>query len=606
MLGVKKPQYNSGKKKFKTETNKENNIAQSNDVVGVYVRNNKIIIKDNGDLSLNLSIKPCKGIHLVINGEECEDIKSYKVTSADSVAFYPDTAEESRKVNISISQSKMRAYMKVDYNKAYVYTLIDQKLNKNIALRAFREERPIENYYTKEELVNKLCEEGIIYGINNEKIQEAAKGESERKVEVAEGIEVIEDEPSRINFLFSGKTKKDIGENERIDYREININENVDKGEVICEIIPRKEGKNGINVLGEEIIRKPVRDVPIRLSQNCHIEDNKVIADASGRPVNKNGIIGVANSVTIQDVDLKSGNINFAGDVIVGKDIKEGMKVKASGILCVNGNVFSASIISNGGGSIKGNVVSSSVICGEVDLIKKEYIEKLNILKGKTNELIDLTERLTAIKQDTDFNECFQIVLDNRVSDLPKICLNIISFNISREVKNSPLVDFLKNKVLGTNISNLKSMEDLRYLLKLINSEIDYWDTDIMMPVDIRLKYSQGSKIKSTGSVIYTGEGEYTSDITAVNNIIFANDKAVARGGVIHANGNIKLGLVGSLGSVNTIIRGSEKSIITAKIVYANTKIIIGKRTIIIEEPCKSLKVYYDENKQLRLIKLPL
>ena len=213
MLGVKKPQYNNGKKEnlkklFDFDVKVSSNVKVAGEAVGVYVKNNKIVVKDNGDLTLNLSVKPCKGIHLVINGEECDEIKSYKVTSADDISFYPDSEEESRSVNISISQSKMRAYMKVEYNKAYSYTLIDQKMNKVIALRAFKEEQPISNYYTKEELVNKLCEEGVVYGINNEKIQEAAKGEAERKVEVAEGIEVIEDEPSKINFLFSGKLKK--------------------------------------------------------------------------------------------------------------------------------------------------------------------------------------------------------------------------------------------------------------------------------------------------------------------------------------------------------------------------------------------------------------
>ena len=610
MLGIKKPQYNNGKKEnfkkifdFNIKENTNNSLP---DEVGVYVKDNKIVVKDNGDLSLNLSVKPCKGIHLIINDEECDEFKSYKVTSADNISFYPDSEEESRSISIRISQSKMRAYIKVEYKKAYVYKLIDQKLSKNICLRAFKEEKPIQNYYTKDELVNELCLEGVIYGINNEKVLEACKGESEVKIEVAEGLEVIEDKPSKINFLFSGKLKREVDENEKIDYREMNIQENVDKGEVICEIIPREEGRNGINVLGEEIVRKPVRDVPVRLAHNCHLEGNKVIADTCGRPVNKNGIIEVANSVNIEDVDLRSGNINFKGDVMVGKDIKEGMTVKTSGIVNVNGNVYSASIISNGGGTIKGNVVTSNIICGEVDIIKKEYIKKLKKLKEKINELMDLTERLIAIKENSDFNECLQIIFDNRVTDLPRISLNIISFNISREVKNSPLVDFLKNKILGNNISNLKSMEDLRYLLKLINSEIDYWDTDIMMPVDISLKYAQGSKIKSTGNVIFTGEGEFNSNISALNNVIFTHPKAVARGGVIYAEGRIQLGTVGSLGSVNTLIKGSEKSIITAKKVFANTKIIIGRKKIIIEEPCKSLKIYYDENNKLKFIKLPL
>lgn len=83
---------------------------------------------------------------------------------------------------------------------------------------------------------------------------------------------------------------------------------------------------------------------------------------------------------------------------------------------------------------------------------------------------------------------------------------------------------------MGLNISNLKTMRDLEYLLELIEEEIDYYNDDMIIQSDIYVGYLQDSLVKSTGNIFVTGKGEYITNLIALKNIEFLNKDAVARG----------------------------------------------------------------------------
>lgn len=588
------------------ETN--NDISTSEEVVtGISVKDGVIKVVSNEEVDDRISIASCKGINLFINDELCISGRRYSVSSMDNIRYEPDIIEEDRECTIKVDNNKMRAYITVKYIPQYTYKLIDQDIEKNLVIMAKKVKSKEATRYTVNDIIYLLKIENIIYGINKDNLLKATKGDILKPLLIAEGKPIIQDIPSRVNILFKQDIKKEVDDKTKIDYREMFVVQNVSKGEVIAEIIPRIEGEDGINIYGEIINRNTIRDIPVRVDKNCHIEGTNIIADVSGKPSYKNNIISVFNSYELNDIDLSTGNVNFKGDVIVGRDIKEGMTVKAGNSLVVGGNVYSAVVISNGEAKIYGNVIDSQVLSGAVDVNKRVYIEQLCEFKEKIEMLIELSEKIiNETKSNKSFSEVIELIIDNRIKQLPKMALNLISFNITREIKVNPLIEFLRNKFLGINITNLKNTNDLRYLLSIIDDELEYWNGGDVMPININLKYIQNSKIKATGNVIFNGAGEYNSRIHALGDVIFTSTMSTARGGSIKAGNNMTLGRVGSLGNVITRLEVAEKGKITANVVFPNTIIKIGTKEKVIEELCRNFEAHLDEDGQISIISSPM
>ncbi len=574
---------------------------------GVSIKDGVINVISDDDVDKRISIASCRGINLFINGELCISGRRYSVSSMDNIRYEAEVIEEDREYKIKVDNNKMRAYITVKYMPQYTYKLIDQNIQKNLILMAKKVKSKEATKYTVNDLIYLLKLENINYGINKDNLLEATKGDILKPLLIAEGKPVIQDIPSRVNILFKEDKKIEVDDNTRIDYRETFILQNVSKGEVIAEIIPRIEGEDGMNVYGEVLSRNVVRDTPVRVDKNCHIEGNQIIADVSGKPSYKGKMISVYNSYELTDIDLSTGNINFKGDVVVGRDIKEGMTVKAGNSLVVGGNIYSAKAISNGDITIYGNVIDSLVMCGEVDINKKIYVNQVNLFREKIELLLQLSNKFyKESDSQKSYTEIVEKIIDNRIKELPKMGLNIISYNICRAIKVNPLIEFLRSKFLGINIANIKSSNDLRYLLELIDDEIEYWEGGDLIPININLKYVQNSKIKATGEIVFTGGGEYNSRIHAIGDIKFINNTAVARGGSISSEGNIILGRVGSLGNVITRLEVSEKGKIKANVVFPGTIIKIGTKEKKIEELCGNFEAYLDEDGQIFIVSSPV
>ena len=159
---------------------------------------------------------------------------------------------------------------------------------------------------------------------------------------------------------------------------------------------------------------------------------------------------------------------------------------------------------------------------------------------------------------------------------------------------------------MGLNISNIKSIRDLDYLYELVEEEIDYYNDDMLIQSDIYVSYLQDSLVKSTGNIFVTGKGEYVTNLIALKNIEFLKSNSVARGGLISARGNIKLGTVGSTAGISTRIEVPKDGIITAEMAYSNTVFAFGKRSKTLDEDSKNLKAYTNKEGEIIIEKLKL
>ena len=97
-----------------------------------------------------------------------------------------------------------------------------------------------------------------------------------------------------------------------------------------------------------------------------------------GKPCIKNNTFYVYQVHEVRsDVDLKTGNIKFIGDIIVYGSVKEGMEIVCGNYLDIEKDVERAKIKAAGNINIKGNLISGNVFGGGEDVTKLKTLKDL-------------------------------------------------------------------------------------------------------------------------------------------------------------------------------------------------------------------------------------
>lgn len=138
-----------------------------------------------------------------------------------------------------------------------------------------------------------------------------------------------------------------------------------------------------------------------------------------------------------------------------------------------------------------------------------------------------------------------------------------------------------------------------------MENEINKREESIKEKWNLTIGYAQDAKIDCSGDIIFTGKGEYISEIRAGGDVKFLLENSVLRGGSITAEGSITCKTVGSSGGATTILKAGEKGKIIGDIVYRNTIIKFGNKSIVIDEDSKNLKAFMN-NGEIEIEKLNL
>lgn len=584
------------------------NVEQNKEAFGAKVEDKKIIITDSPKKDEIITIKSCSGVILFVNGEKTNQITP--VTSEDKIEYKFEEVEPVRTIDLSITNDKMKVYINIKSIPQHIYELTDQEYKKNLILVKKKIGDKYPPKYTLKELKELLQSKGIRYGILEDELKEICNEYEVRERLVAQGLPVKDDIPDEIQLSF--KESEELIEHkdsdEKIDYRNKYHISNVSIGDVIGKRIPGKAGSDGQDVFGMPIKRKTFKKIPLKIGEGCKFENDTVIAISEGKPAFKANTFSVNKLYKVDTVDLKSGNIDFVGNVEVVGIVSEGMEVKAGNELHVGKNVESAVVKSSGEITIGGNVLNSTVAAGSENVERRQYLESLINLKGIVNELGLTTEQVKEnnLLGPRSDGEIIKILIENKYKSLPKLSRSILSYNMSEGIQQSEITLFIINKLLGLGPLKIKDFKDLKTFEELLEEEIEELETLIVTPTDIYLQYAQGSNIEASGSVFITGKGQYTSHITALNNIEFLSERAVCRGGILCAGSEIKLKTVGSTAGVSTILKVSKKGRITADVAYNNTIFCFGERQVMLEVSSKNVEAYLDDTGEIVIDKFIL
>lgn len=566
---------------------------------GAKVENGKIIVNDNNGAE-SVTIKTCEGIDLYINGSKVSYGLKSNVTSQDEIKYTAKVIKPERKMELEISDDKLEARLIVKYKKGYTYKLVEKPFLKSLALRAEKLELEDYNQYKVDEIKELLNKTKIKYGINISKIFQAILGTDDNGVVIAKGIKCVDDVPKRLELCINTEEERVRADDESrvVNYRNRVILPNVEDGQIIAKILERVEGQNGEDIYGKILKKKSIKDPKSLVGEGCEIRGSEVVALYSGRPVFKSNMLTISKTLTLGSVNLKSGDVNFSGNVVINGKVESGSNINCGGVLEINGTVDESKVVSNGDSVYKSAIVNSVALTGAYDVEKIAYINLLKEFCENIEGLLYITESIYGSIKGKSIGEVIEFLIEQRYKKINVLGMQILSKNIKLGIVDSSMLDFIRTKLLNMGALNIKSIHELDMFKAEITNTIDDLSADTVIKLNCHMNYAQKSIVKATGNVIFKGMGTYQSKVYALEDIIYENKDSICRGGCVQAtNGNIKLGIVGSCGGVKTEITcNNPKGKIEADIVYTGTVFIIGKAKYLVKDNIKNVKVYLDKD----------
>ncbi|MEW5693156.1 MAG: FapA family protein [Candidatus Hydrogenedentota bacterium] len=209
---------------------------------------------------------------------------------------------------------------------------------------------------TKEDIKAALKLRGVVFGINEEIVNDIINPPYRREVVIAEGKPKKNGEDAKLEYLFDlGKlTPKEL-EDGRVDFFELGYVKNVVEGQILVKKIPPTSGEAGMTVTGKRIEPISGRDKKLPMGKNTEISPNglELRATTQGHVYIKNNKVMVENIFVISsDIDVSTGHIDFLGRVIVHGDVADRIRITARDDIEIYGDVRAATIKSTEG-SIK-------------------------------------------------------------------------------------------------------------------------------------------------------------------------------------------------------------------------------------------------------------
>lgn len=247
--------------------------------------------------------------------------------------------------------------------------------------------------FDQDMLVWALKENEVVFGVDERLLNELSNAEDRyfHLFLVAEGSPPIHGKDGYVIDHFPRKKSRELLVNEsgQVNYAELNLVNNADKGDVICQIVEPVDGIDGRTVFDKEIPAKNGKKAVVPKGRNTELsEDGSILAatkpghvEFDGRNFQVKPVMDIGGNV-----DYSTGNINFLGDIHVHGDVCSGFIVRAMGNITVDGVVEASTMEAGGdlvvvkgvkgnnqgvikaGGNIYAKYLESTIVCARENL----------------------------------------------------------------------------------------------------------------------------------------------------------------------------------------------------------------------------------------------
>ncbi|MBE4908704.1 DUF342 domain-containing protein [Bacillus luteolus] len=202
---------------------------------------------------------------------------------------------------------------------------------------------------TEQKIISFLESRGVTFGIQGETVKNITENP---ELLYNENLIAVGNKPLIGNdgFLKIAITEESDA-NQEFNYRNVIKIPSVQTGQKIGSIIPPTSGINGKTIFNQELNAVPGKPLKLRMGKNIVEKDGQLYATIDGQLSLTENKINVFPVFEVNgDLDLKTGNITFIGNVVIRGNVPTGYSVHAGGDIKIFGMVEGADL--NAGGSI--------------------------------------------------------------------------------------------------------------------------------------------------------------------------------------------------------------------------------------------------------------
>jgi len=539
------------------------------------------------------TITPSENIAVLINGKPIEG-KS-EVNPDDKIELKSTILEKyDGSYHIYFDEQKVTAYLDIEPGYIERYAPLDTPPTFHLEIKERIVKEPYISF-TKEDILNELRNRNVAIGIDESAIEHALEKLDQldlyQEIIIAKGKPPVEGENGFVEFLVEyeiSNIQPKLKEDGTVDYREIRQIPMVEAGDTIGIIYPAKEGQDGLNLENKPIKPKKIHEAIVK-GRGIEIVENKIIAAEKGTiRVNKRlpiyQIDIIQKLVHHGDVDLKSGNIAFVGDIEITGNVEENMIVESSERVLIMQNVHGATVEAVNEIVVNRNIIRSKLIAGKIE-------ENEIVIKEKTSEILN---EIKSFEQ-----SLLQLVLANRKANAgPVDMAALVRVLVQQKFTSltSQLNEYFKllHEVKDYELFNLNEMIDMLYKTfiafdrKLLEDEMlfltiqeklgtlhRYYEQKLEPTSKVTIGQAQQSEVFCNGDIYLTGRGAYNSTFHAEGKFI---TNGFIRGGSIFARKGIEVNEVGSGFGVETLLHVPSNETIKINRAKEDTILQIGKR----------------------------
>lgn len=157
----------------------------------------------------------------------------------------------------------------------------------------------------------------------------------------------------------------------------------INKGDVICDIIPPTPGEEGSNIYGKPVAPKPGKIAGIPKGRNTVLTEDgsSLIADADGHIIYEHHEFHVNHTLSIPgSLDGSVGTLNFLGNIEVNGNVAQGIRLNASGYIKVYGTAEDVTLTSDGHITLKNGINgNNSGMIKSGEYIKSQFLENATV-----------------------------------------------------------------------------------------------------------------------------------------------------------------------------------------------------------------------------------
>ncbi len=205
-------------------------------------------------------------------------------------------------------------------------------------------------------VTNAIRQAGVKFGLIQEAVTTAVKRFDTEKtpVLIAKGKKPVKGKNSDFEHLVESVVCHGPQEDSRgkLNYLDVNEFVLVEPGTPLMRRTQPGPGISGVDVFGRPVPAESGDILPFSSKvEGAKVSDNDpdlLIAIQKGHPIVFKTGVTVDPALELKNVSLATGNIDYDGSVHVREDVADGMTVKASGNVIVNGVVGKATVIAGG------------------------------------------------------------------------------------------------------------------------------------------------------------------------------------------------------------------------------------------------------------------